>query len=1177
MDDHPTYQLRDSNQSQGTIQDLFRIPDRYLRSVHLERDFHDAALLEQYILTPPMERAFLRIAEGIRPNSGRRAWRITGDYGSGKSSFALVLAHALSNPAQPGVAAARRVIDQGYPNSFQQQFIPILVTGAREGLVPAVARGISWALDLLRDRNTDTSRVTAQQQRALGITESGDPRDLLDLISDLASNPGSSGLLLVLDELGKFLEYAALYPDREDVYILQRLAEMAARSGVKPIILVGLLHQGFHAYAERLPTAARHEWEKIAGRFDEIVFDQPLTHTMTLVSSALNVLTDRLPLAIASKADTVVRATRATGWYGAATVSLGEVDPLKIYPLHPTILPVLINFFSRFGQHERSLFSFLLSSEPFGLQAYAERPITLKSWYRLPDFYDYIRANFGHRLSGASFRSQWLRIVDILDGADTNDDVELSVLKSVAVLNLIDAEQLLATDQALMAAICDEDPIHWVQQVIVALKERGLLHKRGAAGGYRLWPNTSINIEARFEDAKRTLGPVDQVAVHLRPYLDVQSLLARRHYIETGTLRHFDVRYADMASLRDAATRPTGADGLIVVALCDTKSDQIEATGYAQSEEAAAHPELLIAVPFPLIGLAREVQDARCWEWVQPNTPELMEDSYASAEVSREVASSRRVLMNRLTSLISFGKGDADMEIVWWRNGTTLEVPQGRGVLPILSDVCDELYQCAPQIRNELLNRSVLSSAASAARSRLIEYMLTAVHEPILGMDPDKAPPEKSMYLSVLKAGTVHRQVDGRYVLEEPAPENDPLQLRPALAEIVNMLEDAKEQRVSVPKLITALHSRPFGVRDGVIPILLAVVVVVHSHELAVYENGTFVARLLPSHFLRLIKAPGTFEFQLVRVAGVRLDLFNQLAEVFADSRPLDRGIEVLDIVRSLSKFAAELPEYTLRSSDLSPLAARVRDVLIKAREPKPLLFRDLPQACGFEAFSAQESHDAQRVQRFIATLQQALDDLRSAYPLLLKRIGLGITAGLGEDQATLDRGHIADRAAKVVVAASESRLRTFALRLADTKLNTDAWADALASFVIAKPTRNWLPGDEHRAAEEIDALCSTFRRLEAITFSSHDDLASSSAVRVGLTHSNGSEAMQVVHVRPEHESEIQSRVSELQTLLPESEELRVAILVRLLDQALGKAYPENPSANSRPQAHTDVNRGQGS
>jgi hypothetical protein len=79
-----------------------------------------------------------------------------------------------------------------------------------------------------------------------------------------------------LDELGKILEYAALFPERQDIFLMQRLAEMAARSGNTPLFVVGLLHQGFSAYADHLSQTAQREWEKVAGRFDEIVFDQPL-------------------------------------------------------------------------------------------------------------------------------------------------------------------------------------------------------------------------------------------------------------------------------------------------------------------------------------------------------------------------------------------------------------------------------------------------------------------------------------------------------------------------------------------------------------------------------------------------------------------------------------------------------------------------------------------------------------------------------------------------------------------------------------------------------------------------------------------------------------------------------------------------------------------------------------
>ena len=75
------------------ISQLLNIQRRYLRSTQLERDFRDPNALQGYVVTKQARQSLDRISEGLDAKSGQRAWRITGDYGSGKSSFALLLAH----------------------------------------------------------------------------------------------------------------------------------------------------------------------------------------------------------------------------------------------------------------------------------------------------------------------------------------------------------------------------------------------------------------------------------------------------------------------------------------------------------------------------------------------------------------------------------------------------------------------------------------------------------------------------------------------------------------------------------------------------------------------------------------------------------------------------------------------------------------------------------------------------------------------------------------------------------------------------------------------------------------------------------------------------------------------------------------------------------------------------
>ncbi len=474
----------------AVIADFLRVPDRFLRSVQLERDFHDVAALEHYVVTPHMAEAFRRIADGLRANSGRRAWRITGDYGVGKSSFALVLAHLFQDRSQFAVSRIADMI--GWPSDEVDppSLTPLLVTGSREGIVTALARGIAESLRRRKPARGRMSKALARLIDQAGQVETkGDAVGLERLVNAVREYDDGTGVLLIIDELGKLLEHASQRHEREDVFVLQRLAEMAARSGDQPFILVGMLHQGFHAYAERLPSAVRHEWDKVAGRFDEIVFDQPLAHTAALVAGALNVDPRPLPKGVQNAARDAASATAETGWVGGDTTSAAALDAARLYPLHPMLLPVAVRFFARFGQHERSLFGFLLSSEPFAVQAFATRRVAPDAWYGLAEFYDYVRAVFGHRLAGTSYRNHWLRIVATIDAAADLGPIEERALKIVAILNLLDSEDLLATDRAIAAAltpVVKKD----VDAAIQVLIDRGLLFRRGRASAYRLWPRS---------------------------------------------------------------------------------------------------------------------------------------------------------------------------------------------------------------------------------------------------------------------------------------------------------------------------------------------------------------------------------------------------------------------------------------------------------------------------------------------------------------------------------------------------------------------------------------------------------------------------------------------------------------------------------------------------------------
>lgn len=1124
------------------IRDVLKTPDRFLRSTNLERDFEDPRALESYTMTPFIANAFRQIVAGAASGSGRRAWRITGDYGVGKSSFALFVSQYLAHQRSRWMTSLlKEVGGERLPRT--KPMIPVLVTGDREGLVRAIARAIGSAFSCRTGRRSKA--CAALIDLASKVAKSGSNNDfgsLLDATSDLADSEGA-GMLVVLDEMGKFLEHAAGQPDKEDIFILQQLAERAARSGAKPFLFVGLLHQGFHAYAERLPHAQRHEWDKVAGRFEEIVFDQPLAHTSLLAARALGVDATALSRAVAAESRELSTATVAAGWPSRSRSG----EAASLYPLHPMVLPVLVRFFGRFGQNERSLFGFLLSNEPSGVLSFAERPSQTGAWYRLSDFFDYVRATFGHRLAGESYRSSWLRLIELVDRLHEVGPLELDVVKTVAVLNLLDADDLVATEDAIAAALLpwrDAD----IGRVLRDLVKRGVLFKRGQIGGYRLWSASSVNLDAALSDAARAIGDTGALAEQLVPHLDMRPIAARAHYLKFGTLRYFDVNYAPVASLHSALEESFEADGRVVVALPENEAERKLAVAAGRGLQ---RDGVILIVPETLAGLAAELREIKLWRFVIGNTPELADDPFALAEAERQSKRCSENLASKLETLVGLRSSLRDSTAVY-HTGSIVKFARDRRLATFVSSVCDDVYTDSPKIMNELLNRNSLGSAAAAARMKLIEGLYNSPGAPLLGIDETKSPPEKSMYLSVLLKGNVHRRSGERLFVEEPPADDDPLRLRPSLSRLVERLEEAKGARVTAEDLMAELRRPPYGVRDGVAPLLLAIVLSTRSHEIALYENGTFIPKFGSADFLRLSKQPSSFECQLCRIVGVRADVFRRLLEVYS-SPSSGRSSALLDVVTPLCRFVAELQEYTRRSADLSPAAIAVREALLKSTDPSALLFSELPRACGIEPFEYGTDRDQSRIEEFVSRLRSATEELHDAYTKLMAKIKADVAKNLGAGDVSFDRAHLAGRAARVALAAREPRLRSFSNKLRDLGIAEEPWMEALAAVVMNKPPARWTGSDLANWTNEIAVLGETFLRVEATAFGTGPE-PRRTAVRIGLTRADGREIARVIETRPELEEDVARAVTEIDRVLSSSKADRLAVLYRMLWEDLGGA-----------------------
>jgi len=1179
------------------ISEIFDLNPRFFRPVHLEQDFTDPKALDNYILTDFTGECFSRITVGFNEKSTQRAWRITGDYGTGKSSFALLLSKIACGFVKEIPPNLVGKMESFIPTPIKKlRYFPLLVTGFRGSLSQGIIKTLYEILEKPVSKGRKSEIFHKLKSHVCGETKLSDD-DLVNILKRFKQDilePGEySGIFLIIDEMGKFLEYAALYPEHQDLYLLQQLAEMAARSGEEPFFIVSLLHQGFNAYASHLSLSTQREWQKIAGRYEEILFDQPLDQIGFLIKEALNIQSCKIEsdknLKNLIRSD--LKRVTDLGWFGASSNSPAlKENAIGHYPLHPSVTPVLIRFFHKFAQNERSLFSFLLGSEPFGLQAFSQHhEVGEKTFFRLPQLFDYIKGNFSAQLSLQNGRIHWAQLDNIVSSWVAEDDMEKEILKTIALLNLIQADDLVCTVKALMATLGTGKNAGNIQAHLENLKSKGVVYPRGKREGYCLWPHLSVDLNQAYDKAAKAIGAIDIVGTYVQEMLDSAPIVARKHYIQTGNLRYYSIYYCSVQEFTSLSCgnleieiSRRNADGVVVIPLCETHEETLLARKKIDDSEFRGR-QFIFAIPKPLQSMANVAQESARWDWLASHTPELHADRFASEEVSRKRATSRLLLEKHLENFVNLKNFSLDSGMEIFQNGKKQAVQTGKDFLELLSRSCDELFPSAPKLHNELINRQSLSSAAAAARMRLIENLFRNPDKPLLGMDPKKRPPEMSMYLSVLKNGNLHSDEKG---ISFPSSKDDPCSFFPIFSFLSQELEKNHGEKITVSELFEHLKKPPFGVREGLIPLLFAIFVIVKEHEIAFYEDGTFSPELNAEEFLRLMKKPESFQVQFCKIEGVRREIFSKLLRTLELADGDNADTNLLQVVKPLCTFVSKLPPYVLKTKKLSHHARQCRDAILNARDPSKLIFEELPRALDIElpgeifssespdaAFSKEKTktpaktntkvtdisskayENSAKIQFFVMTLKKALDELRFSYPNLLDRIKKETTSSFDTSNDFVQaRKEIASRSEGLLIHIREPKLKAFGMRLFDENLEETEWLESLGSLISSKPPKQWLDSDEEGFWNELANMVQRFKRVESTVFEKINNPHALNAVRLGITQVDGTENHEVVYCSVEDKTNLLEIQKKIEKLIGENP--RVGLFAA--SQAILKAISKN-------------------
>jgi hypothetical protein len=1151
---------------------------RFVRAANLELDVLNPRALDGYLLTSGARRVLGRMLPSLTDPAAPRAWTLTGPYGTGKSSFA-VFAAQLFSPKSPANGLARTIVKHGDEDlfatlpAFGKRFrglIPVAVTGSREPLQLSILRGLKATLSTL-DGAGPASTARRVNKMLAPAADSATDRDLLDLVEETAkaaSLGGGSGLLVVIDEMGKLLEYAASHPDKSDVYVLQHLVELADRSPV-PILIVTVLHKDFAGYADRLSAHERAEWEKVRGRYEDIVFEESADEVLRLVALARGGRAggsrgrsfESLPTKDVRKFEELCGHAWRLHLAPSGVNKIEFINLLKqCWPLHPLVSVLIGPAFRKLSQNERSVFSFLSSHEPYGLLDFLTSDRDPAALFGLDRLYDYLWNSLGEGLYAQRNGKRWAEVESALERLKSDEPVPVIVLKMIGVIGAIGGtKNIQPTPEVISFGTNGVADGAKVPTAIDTLTKASVITSRKYNNTLSLWEGSDVDIDERIK-AARSRGDVTATLGALATrYIAVRPIVARRHSFETGTLRYFTIEFVEPNALAAEAAKEVEADGRILVVLPANAEERTIATKLVKTDEFLYRSKVLVAMPGESRSIDLCVRELACLEWVRDNTPQLAGDLTARRELRARVADLHRQLDVLSENMLVQSSPD-EPACSWFHGGQKVPINSRRALNDFVSETCSRSFSKTPYVLNELVNRRELSSAAAAARRNLIEFMIERSLQPDLGIEG--YPPERSMYLSVLASHGLHRQGDSGWEFGPPAADG-PHGMHETWMAIQSFFDSTEKNVRTVDALFGELRAEPYGIRDGLLPILLCAALIASDSDVALYEEGTFVPSLAVTTFERLMKSPARFTVRRWRISGIRATVFRQMADMLGKSWGSDLFTKrnVLDVVRPLLKFVQQLPEYTRSTDELSDQAKNVRGVLLQTREADQLLFVELPRACGMDSIDSDGHLSDTSLRAFMTELKRSLGELQRHYETAVGDLGQALGTAFGaEGVNSLVRERLTSRANDLRAWVADPGLKNFITRVTDTSADERSWVESIAALLSERPPNLWRDGERAKFQVALSRTARIFRNLESLAVRPDRQGGQTESIRIGITTRDGGDVEEVIHVGPEDKATLADVTGRLRKALEDAGVGgRREIVLAALAEVAKRIFPSSP------------------
>jgi hypothetical protein len=1146
------------------LSNAIEIKSRFSSSVNLERDTARGSL-SGYIPTGRALDVVRRLAHGVADSSLGRSISITGPHGGGKSSLAVFIDCLVSSSTTKeykDAIALLKEFDSELARYWMESvkslrgsssgFYKAVATANREPIIVSLLR----ALQRATEDKTGVNVSLHKKINSLDIEGDIDPHTLLSLVKELAL---IKPVIFVVDEFGKNLEAYVDSPAKGDPYILQALSELGQGSDALPIFIITLQHLSFDEYVQGTTVAQRREWAKIQGRFQDIPFIESALQSRRLVASVF------------TQKDSSIK-TRYKKWLDVNKTlleesGLGDIakspDTVNAYPLDPLTLAVLPPLCSRYGQNERTLFSFLASKEKSSVASYMTEKDFSKTgdleFVGLDRVYDYFLESASTLLSTSTTASRWLEIETRIRDAQGLTIEEMKVLKSIGILNLISSGGALRATKSLLKLVLADSTLSLAQlekkanKILEKLENKGLVVYRAFADEFRIWQGSDFDLRTAVEIARKSTS---QTPLHklLNEVSDLGPIVAARVSQDKGVLRVFSQVFADLSKDAEVVTHiDDHIDGVVVFSTsADIDLKKLEFKNFKKP--------VVVLIPNDLELLHDIAHEVSAIHQVLNQSTQQGLDWVARKElIERYVVVKQKLQEVTSTAWLSSSQ--------WYCIAPKVQkLETAKGLSSALSTVTDLVYSKTPRVSNEMIARRELTVQGAKARRVLLEALRTSSNKQSFGLSGFG--PDRAIYEALFRSTGLHASTKSNgWQIQRPS---DPLWAE--IWDVINLsIDGATKEKISISEIQKQLSQAPYGLKEGVLPLLSFAALTSRKNDLAIYEHGSLILDLDDAVLERLAKNPNNFTVRNYAAKSKSRSLYlNEIVNALGISNA-DTEDTFIQIVKALYREMYALNPYAKNTkASLSKESVSIRQAFLTASEPDRLLFEQIPQIFGLGPIYPETSLAKSDAASLALSLAEHFRELKTSYARLLEEIRKSIAEATSTNgELALMRKQLQGQATNLEGRVLDKSMHSFVVAIQRDELSNQEWLENLAMVTLnGTPARSWNDEDINLFAVKIYEMGGALKRLQALLYDRlSKNETSFQAIRVTLTHPDGSEEVDVVSITEQEKNQISGVMGlaseQLESMFGSSSAGKSALLAWLISEetAIENTVTENGKA----------------